>query len=426
MDVRDVREAFLKSDTGATLKLQPREPHKKRIDGALAAPPQEPGQSAPVGVFVTRRVEVDEDLGEYFGEQVRVDKKDELGEFAFRLTDTLALDPAGPNQPPTVLRSACLAHFVNEPRPDQRCTARFLLDRTTRRVTLRTICALDPGDEVLASYGNCRAVSRDSPVNTAQCQRFAPLVVLSETETQRLATVSAFSGKDIGKSTAAVRVRVVESVAPAVRERLAKPLMPSKAKTIERWTEEELDELSALVLQHGVGQWEKKVSDMTASAPGVRRTAAAAAFVWHAKLKLQERHAAQRDAKSLRPDGTAIGWSADERQALIQLIEKDGHRPKDWDKKAAALGTGRSANAVKQYYHKKVRHTADDPCASSARRPLFADRGNRHFSDATRRVAGTATEPPASRPALMLARPQPRRRFVTCDRGTGAGSTSRR
>ena len=60
-----------------------------------------------------------------------------------------------------------------------------------------------------------------------------------------------------------------------MRERLAKPLMPSKAKTIERWTEEELDELSALVLQHGVGQWEKKVSDMTASAPGVRRTAAA-------------------------------------------------------------------------------------------------------------------------------------------------------
>ena len=68
MDVRDVREAFLKSDTRATLKLQPREPHKRRIDEAGASAPQEPEQPAPVGVFVTRRVEVDENLGEYFGE----------------------------------------------------------------------------------------------------------------------------------------------------------------------------------------------------------------------------------------------------------------------------------------------------------------------------------------------------------------------
>ena len=42
MDVRDVREAFLKSDTGATLKLKEREPHKRRIDGAGAAGVDEP------------------------------------------------------------------------------------------------------------------------------------------------------------------------------------------------------------------------------------------------------------------------------------------------------------------------------------------------------------------------------------------------
>eukprot|EP01043_Picozoa_sp_COSAG02_P031593 COSAG02_NODE_2069_length_9940_cov_3.101819_2_plen_676_part_00 len=72
-------------------------------------------------------------------------------------------------------------------------------------------------------------------------------------------------------------------------------------------------------------------------------------------IRFLQRFAHLLESGSVRADGTAIGWSDKERQALIDLIADRGASSKDWDEKAKLLGTGRTANAVKQYYHKNIR-----------------------------------------------------------------------
>ena len=159
---------------------------------------------------------------------------------------------------------------------------------------------MEEGEEVLASYGGCRPRSLQHAVNEAQCLRFAPMVTLTRAEQQRLSLASNFAAtgcdfttdranSDAAKgSTAAVQVRVVQRVAPVVRRRLVKPAGASRVRTIDRWTQEEIEELASFVLHSGIGQWEKKVAGLTTSLTGVTRTAAAAAYVWHTKLKSQQ------------------------------------------------------------------------------------------------------------------------------------------
>ena len=338
MDVEAVKRAFLKSYTSGALRLQerpsmtttaaPPASAAASTTGAAAAAAAPAAAPACVGVFAARRVKVDEDLGEYSGEHIRLAPKAAPSGFAFRLSDALAVDPAatpGPSHRPR-LAQACIAHFVTQPLPHQCCTARFFIDQATSRITLRAIVEMEEGDEVLASYGGCRPAPKPSPTNETQCTRFAPLVQLTRAEQQRLSMVSTFAAEHTDGPTpdsaasAAVRVRVVEKLAPVVKRRLVKPASASRPRTMDRWTREETEELANAVMTSGVGQWEKKVSAMMTSLAGVQRTAAAAAFIWHAKLKHQQRFEHLRDAGSLRADGNSIGWSEEERQTLIDMV----------------------------------------------------------------------------------------------------------
>jgi hypothetical protein len=304
MEVEAVKKAFLSSEPSGVVCLREKRPapavrrrRGKRADADAAR------SGVCVGVFAARRIQVDEDLGEYAGEPTRLSTGAKLSCFAFQLNDRVAVDPAqlnGYNQDPVRLSQACIAHFVDEPQPQQRCTARFMIDPETSRVTLRSIAEIEEGEEVLASYGGCRPRSGHHAVNDAQCSRFAPVVKLTRTEQQRLSLASnlAATGCDFaadransnaGKgNTAAVQVRVVQRVAPVVRRRLVKPAGASRPRTIDRWTREEIEELAGFVLRSGIGQWEKKVAALTTSLAGVTRTAAAAAYVWHTKLKSQQ------------------------------------------------------------------------------------------------------------------------------------------
>ena len=45
-------------------------------------------------------------------------------------------------------------------------------------------------------------------------------------------------------------------------------------------------------------------------------------------------------------------WSVEEIEQLKTLVSKDG--PGDWERKAQALGTGRTASAVQRYWNKKI------------------------------------------------------------------------
>ena len=306
MEVETIKQAFLSSKPAGGVCLRVKTPHppaeRPRGKRAEAAEAAWAGASICVGVFATRRIKVDEDLGEYAGEPTRLSGGAKLSCFAFQLNDRLAVDPAalhGCDQTAR-LSQACITHFVDQPQPQQRCTARFMIDLETSRVTLRSIVEMEEGEEVLASYGGCRPRSEQHAVNDAQCSRFAPIVKLTRTEQQRLSLASNFAAAacefaadginpDAGKgTTAAVQVRVVQRVAPLVRRRLVKPAGAARPRTIDRWTREEIEELAGLILRHGFGQWEKKVGALTTSLPGVTRTAAAAAYVWHSKLKSQK------------------------------------------------------------------------------------------------------------------------------------------
>jgi hypothetical protein len=303
MEVEAVKRAFLRSGSTSSSvclreKLPPHPPQQQRGKrsraAAAAAAAAVAGSSLCVGVFAARRIRVDEDLGEYSGEHIRLSDSTKLSEFAFELNDKLAIEPAAQHSLNQQLRlsQVCVAHFVDQPQPHQRCTARFLLDLETFRVTLRAIVELEEGDEVLVSYGNCRPTAEPRAVNEAQCVRFAPLVKLKKAEQQRLALVSEFTAaaRESGAEhiTAAVQVRVVERLAPVVRRRLVKPAATSRPRTVDRWTPDETEELVDFIKRFGPGQWDKKAEALSTSPPGVTRTAAAAAFIWHAKLKMQE------------------------------------------------------------------------------------------------------------------------------------------
>lgn len=291
MEVEAAKQALLRSERPGIVRLREKRP---RAAEPAAGP-------TCVGVFAARRIQVNEELGEYSGELTRLSAGAQPSCFAFQLDDRVAVDPAALNgSNPVRLSQVCIAHFVDQPQPEQRCTARFLIDQESSRVTLRSIIEMDEGEEVLASYGDCRPTSKQHAVNEPQCSRFAPVVALTRTEQQRLALASDFAATacdfaaggvspDGGKgTTAAVKVRVVQRVAPVVRRRLVKPATASRPRTIDRWTREEIEELADLILRHGSGQWKQKVAALTTSLPGVTRTAAAAAYVWHAKLKSQQ------------------------------------------------------------------------------------------------------------------------------------------
>jgi hypothetical protein len=145
----------------------------------------------------------------------------------------------------------------------------------TRRVTLRAIWEMAAGEEVLASYGRCRAAaaSGGEALNEVQCRRFAPRVGLGWAEQTRLCMVSercvtkdkqrlldarddgttdpntdAAGAEDTATATAAtnaavgrwrgcsgvVVVRTVMSVLPAVKRRLLQRMVPRRLDSLDR------------------------------------------------------------------------------------------------------------------------------------------------------------------------------------------------
>jgi len=124
-----------------------------------------------LGVVADRTLMPGVEIGDYIGEllgsaSVRVRKND--GSFRFEIGDDTGLyvDPHDDNGR---VKYVSVAHYINEPSPGETCNCAFFADSISSRMYIRTVCAIEPGQELLATYGVHYA--REYPVNEEECSK---------------------------------------------------------------------------------------------------------------------------------------------------------------------------------------------------------------------------------------------------------------
>ena len=106
-----------------------------------------------------------------------------------------------------------------------------------------------------------------------------------------------------------------------------------------RWTDAEDAALFKHVAQYGPREWGR-----CAQAVGTGRTAGAVSGHWHSELKETDRGR----AALVRAPDLGVRWTDAEDAALFKHVAQYGPRSSaEWERCAKAMGTGRSAKAVR-------------------------------------------------------------------------------
>ena len=148
------------------------------------------------------------------------------------------------------------------------------------------------------------------------------------------------------------------------------------------WSQYEQDTLVQLVQEKGLGHWQRiaQLLGTNRSATSIEQYAATVCrysravesdcfgAMWHCCARWctsrcrRKYHTINRSREKIRPARQSRGrklraWTANETATLISIVQEHGLG--NWEQKASALGTGRSASAVEQRYYVVTRNVSE-------------------------------------------------------------------
>lgn len=129
-----------------------------------------------VGIFAKGLLPAGACVGSYTGE---LRSGGAQSTYSFDLGNGWALDPVIVKESmglgrTEVFMHACLVHFINEPAMGERCNIKFYTDERNCRIYAQALADIQPGAELLASYGSFRRKCNYA-VDVAECTAQRPL-----------------------------------------------------------------------------------------------------------------------------------------------------------------------------------------------------------------------------------------------------------